>query len=345
MAKTNFATNDALVKKTWEEKLYRDTVRDSYFNRFFGQDSSSLVHVKTQLEKSQGDKITFGLRMRLQAEGVTEGQMLEGNEEKLQVYDYALSLSQYRHAVRDAGAMARKRAMFSIDDESRMALKEWGSEKIDKLCFSALLDTPTKTIYRTAAGLQSTSTPATAKAALTAADSKITPALISALKALAQTGGDVNGTRAFIPIRPVRVDGSEYYVLLAHPDVIYDMKQDATFQTAWRDAQERGKNNPLFKDAAIVWDGVVVHSHPLMTAGTDAGAGSNVPFSRAVFMGAQALTWAWGQRESIVMKEFDYDNEHGYAWGMIAAVGKPKFNSVDFGSISVYLARTNIAGL
>jgi len=40
---------------------------------------------------------------------------------------------------------------------------------------------------------------------------------------------------------------------------------------------------------------------------------------------------------------FDYDNEQGYAWGMIAAAGKPKFNSKDYGVIGVYTARTGVA--
>jgi hypothetical protein len=47
----------------------------------------------------------------------------------------------------------------------------------------------------------------------------------------------------------------------------------------------------------------------------------------------------------MVQEVFDYQNEHGYAWNMIAAAGKPQFNSLDYGSIGVYLARTNISGV
>jgi hypothetical protein len=60
-------------------------------------------------------------------------------------------------------------------------------------------------------------------------------------------------------------------------------------------------------------------------------------------MGAQALVWAWGQREQVIQKNFDYENEHGYAWGIIAGTAKPVFNSLDYGSFGVYLARTKIA--
>jgi hypothetical protein len=45
--------------------------------------TNSIVHVKNDLTKSKGDRITYGIRMRLSGAGVTSGQTLEGNEESL----------------------------------------------------------------------------------------------------------------------------------------------------------------------------------------------------------------------------------------------------------------------
>ena len=347
MAKTAFSTSNDLTKKAWEEKLFRDSVKESYFSKFQGGGSDSIVQVKEQLSKDKGDKITFGLRMRLSGAGVTSGQILEGNEERLVTHSNSVSLEQYRHGVRDDGAMSRQRAMFEISDESRMAIKDWMAEKVDQLQFDALgigagatVD-PTKIFYKTGAStFLATGTAATAKAALNASNSLLTLNFISFIKAWAKTGGN----RQYIPIRPVKVDGKEYYILLVHPDALFDLKASDAYQQAQREAQERGKTNPLFTGASAIWDGVVIHEHENCAVATD-GGGASVAWTRAVFMGAQSLVWAWGKRPEVIQETFDYGNEQGYGIDMIAGVAKSKFNSLDYGSVGVYLARTNVSGV
>lgn len=342
MAETIFTTSDALTKKVWDEKLYRDAVKESYFAKFMQTGSSALVQTKTQLEKEQGDKITFGIRMKLQGAGVTSTQTLEGNEEDLTTHDSSVTLEEYAHAVKDRGPMDRQRAMFSIDEESRSAIKDWMSEKQDALAFAAILNAPTRIFYKdqAAGALSNTTVAATAKAALGSTHSKLTPGFISYLKAWAMTGGGRTGSQ--IPLRPVKVNGKNYFILLVHPDNMYDLKIDTTFSQAMREAQERGKDNPLFEGATAIWDGVVIHEHENCTTGTDAGGGA-IAWSKGVFMGAQALVWAWGRRPKVVEETFDYGRKHGYAVSMIAGTAKPVFNSVDYGSLGVYLARTQIS--
>lgn len=339
MAKTAFATGNALTKKLYEEKLFRDTVKETYFSKFMGEGADSLVQVNNSLTKDQGDNVKFGIRMRLSGTGVTSGQTLEGNEESLTSYDYSVSLEQYRHAVRDAGALDRQRAVFSIDTESEFALKDWGAEKIDKLCFDALFAGPTKIFYKTSSGVLSTGTAATAKSAVTAADSKLTIPMLQHIRTWCLTGGN----RSQTPLRPIKVDGKNHFVLLVHPDVAYDIKQDSTYAGYMQYAQERGKDNPLFTGSVAVVDGIVIHAHENAPIATDGGAGT-VAWSQAAIMGAQSLCWAWGQRPKLVAKNFDYDNEHGYSWGLIAGVGAPKLNSTIYGSVGIYLSRTNISG-
>jgi N4-gp56 family major capsid protein len=111
-----------------------------------------------------------------------------------------------------------------------------------------------------------------------------------------------------------------------------------------REAEIRGKENPLFTGAVAIWDGMIVHAHENCAIATDSGSGSNVPWVKSVVLGAQALCWAWGKRPEVTEETFDYGNEQGYAIGMIAGVKKSVFNSVDYGSLGVYLSRTNVAG-
>ena len=341
MSVTSFTTNNALTKKAWQEKLFRDMPKSSYFGqRFMGSDSNSLIHVTNKVEKDQGDKVTFGIRMRLTGSGQTGEGTLEGNEEDLTTYDYSVSLEQYRHAVRYKNKLSAKRVMFDISAEAQQAIKDWGAEKIDQLCFDAILESPSKIFYKTSAGVLSTAVAATAAGALSAADSKITPAMISALRVWALTGGNYSQT----PVRPIKVDGGEYLVLLVHPDVMYDLKQNSVFNSAREQAQNRGKDNPLFKNAVAIWDDVVIHENLKVPLATD-GGGAAVPYAKCALMGAQALCWAWGAKPEVIKKDFDYENEVGYSFGFIAKAGKPQFNSKDYGCFNVYFARTNVSGI
>src|SRR5688572_11106095 len=129
MGQTVFATNNALTKKLWEERLFRDVEIESYFvSRFMGEDENKLVQVQTDLTKSQGDQITFGLVPNLTGDGVVSGQILEGQEEGLNSHDYSISLEQYRHGTRTRGKLDVQRAMFSIPNVSREKLKIWQAE-------------------------------------------------------------------------------------------------------------------------------------------------------------------------------------------------------------------------
>jgi N4-gp56 family major capsid protein len=341
MAKTIFSTSNTLTKKAYDEKLYRDVVKMAYFSKFMGEGPENLVQVKSQLEKGKGDRITIGLRKRLTGAGVTSGQTLEGNEESLTTYSDNVTLEQYRHAVRSEGAMDEQRAVFEITDEQEQAIKDWGAEKIDQLCFDAITTSPTKVLYLDNSGnFAGTGALATAKAALHATNSKITPNFISAIKAWALTGGN----RAQVPLRPLKVEGGNYLVLLVHPDVRFDLQANSNFQNAMQYAQERGMNNPLFKSAIGIWDNVVIHAHENIPIAAD-GGGASVAWSQGVLMGAQSLAWAWGTRPTTVKETFDYGDENGVAFKFIAGVKKLAFNSQDFGAIGIALSRTNVSGV
>ncbi len=341
--KTVFTSANANTKKLWEERLFRDVEIESYFvSRFMSESENNIVQVQTDLTKSQGDQITFGIVPNLTGDGVTSGQKLEGNEEGITSYDYAIVLEQYRHATRTNGKLDVQRAMFSIPNISREKLKIWGAEKIDKLLVAALVASPTKILYRdgVAGAFSGTTSSATAKAALTAANSKLTPNFISALRVWAKTGG----AAAVYRIRPVKMDGAELYVLLGPPAWMYDLRIDSTFQQAQKDALERGKDNPLFRGAFALWDNVIVHETERISLFTD-GGGASVTGAFGALMGAQSLVWAWGERPNTVQEEFDYKNEIGWAWQMMAKAGKPKFNSKDYGCVGVCLAATNVTGV
>jgi|GEM_PF-3003554 len=370
MARTAVTGNDytpTLRKTAWSELLFRDTLVETYFAQRFAGDAYSklekgmpfesspndIIHIKEDLEgkgpskaKGKGDELVFGLIPRIDPKtnaGVTSGQKLKGKEVALSMYYFSLELERYRQAVSAGTPLDQQRVGFDLQDEARSALKNWGVEKMDLLCFTALdVSTSTTFFYKTSSGVTKTTTAATAKSALTVADGKITPAMVSFMKAWAITGGARASGQ--IPLRPVKVGGRNYYVLLVHPDVMYDWKQDSTVFQAMREAEVRGKENPIFQGASYIWDNVVIHENENITIGTDAGSGSDVPYALCHFLGAQALCWAWGERPSIVEDTDDYEEDFFQAWRVTCKVGKPIFNSKVYGSFSVYAARTNVSG-
>ena len=98
MAALSYGVNDPLAVKLWSKKLAVEALKETYFGRFTGEDSSRLIQIKTESSKGAGDKITVGLRMQLNGAGVSGDGTLEGNEEALVTYSDAIVLDQLRHA-------------------------------------------------------------------------------------------------------------------------------------------------------------------------------------------------------------------------------------------------------
>ena len=336
MSKTSISTSNAAAVKLWSEKQFRDIAKASYFSRFMGTSPESMCQTDTSLESKKGDRITFNLIPRLTGAGVTEGQTLEGNEESLNNYTFSVNLGLLRHAVRDDGSMTRQRAMFEVTEAQSYAIRTWMTEQIDQKAFNALTASPTTIIGGN--GTKYTSG-TTASAALTTSH-LLTPDLISQIKAGAVTGYN----RGQTPLRPLMINGKKHYVLLVHPDVAYDLKTNTDWQTAQQNANVRSlEGNPIFNGALGMWDNVIIHEHENIPIETTWGSGSDVPGAKCQFLGAQALVWAWGQRPSFKTKEFDYDEEMGVSCRMVYGVAKPVFNGLDYGSIAVYVARTQIS--
>lgn len=333
MAKTSFSTSDALTKKLWEEQLFRDTIKASYFSKFMGSTSDNPVTVNEKLTKDQGDTVTFGIRFRLTNAGVADGEALEGQETKLNTSSFALTLVERANAVRDRGPLDRQRAMFSIDEEAQIGIQDWMTEYIDAQCFNAL---STSTSNKYWVNGYSADTSVTASDLLTLKE-------LSKLKAGAITGWNRKQT----PIRPVMVDGVKCFIFLTHPDALFDLYESAQFQQAMREAEVRGKDNPLFLGAKAFYNGIIIHEHENIPIYTNFGASANVAGVKSAFIGQQALCWAWGKRPRIVPVEFDYEREHGFGMSIIYAVGKPKFTyngtARDYGYAELHSARTSIS--
>jgi N4-gp56 family major capsid protein len=150
------------------------------------------------------------------------------------------------------------------------------------------------------------------------------------------------------PIRPVMIDGGEYYVVVLHSYSVTDLRLDIanSAYTSWPDIQmyanKRGLTNPIFTGALGVYNGMILYESTRIYSPV-----SNV--RRNLFLGAQAGTFAVGsaydsiesQRvgKDMLMSWYeqtdDYGNEKGISVGNIFGVKATRFNSKDFGKIVI----------
>ena len=322
---------DGLQVEEWSKELFHETNKELFWTKFMGTGSNNVIQVKNELNAKKGDTIHFGLRYRLSGDGVENDNTLEGNEENMPVKNFSVSVSQLRNAVRSEGQEFEGKYLYSFRMEAMDALKVWLAEKKDSYFFSALALSPTNTV-------------GTAKASLSTSD-LLTPALISKAKARAKLP-----TAGHQRIRPVRIEGKSYYFMIISPEQAYDLKRNAEWLQAQREAGPRGSSNPIFTDSIGVFDGVLIYEHEDVSTFDD-GGGASVHGAMASLLGAQAMVLAQNRQTMWREKTFDYGNELGVSAGFMqnrydsSATGgniKTVFNSKDFAHIGIYTACTDL---
>jgi N4-gp56 family major capsid protein len=314
MATTKYPPN--LVQRAWALDLWKEVREELYFKKFTSEGSDSFITEKTDLKKQKGDRIIIPLLMKLTGAGIAGDDTLEGREEALTYYDMEVTVGQRRHAVRSEGEEEEQKSQLDFRKNAKSALKMWMEELLDGSIFSALCSTPTanRVLYPTGCSALSD----------IASSNKLTTTMIRLAKLRAQL--------ATPKIRPVRVDGKEYYTLLVHPYAADDLKQDSTWLQQQREAGIRGEKNPIFSGALGVYDGVIIHSHENVTTSSEGSGGAQISYN--VLLGAQAGALAIAKEPFWKEKDFDYGNQKGVATGINYGVEKSVFNGEDFAVIT-----------
>lgn len=373
---SNTSSIDALRPQIWSNELFADVMRGMYFteNGMMGKDTNSIIQIKDDLEKKKGDTITVGLTTRLTGGGANGDAELEGQEEAINAYSEDIAIDQKRFAVRLTGDLDEQKNAYDMRADAKEKLTIRMQEFIEMQMFLKLAGVRNTTlvdvngIVYSADALWSNSAAQVPTAdsgagtgaryicansggldALAATD-LMTPELISKAK--------VKAKMANPKIQPLRIKGQDFYVLFVHPWQAYDLKNNATFSQARREAEVRGEQNPIFTGALGVWDGVIVKEHEFVpfldisfSGGTNynfesaaSGTQANADAFRAILCGRQAAVFAkCKQTKGWVEKSFDYENKVGFATGLIGGIQKTAFNSKDYAVICIDTAATALA--
>lgn len=364
MAVTAYGVNDPLAVKLWSKRLSVEVLKNTWATKFMGTSSNAIIHVKDELKKSAGDKITYGLRMQLAGNGVLGDGTLTGNEESLTTYSDAVLINQLRHAVRSAGRMSQQRVPFSIRDEALSGLRDWWSDRYDFAFFNQISGNTAQTDVRWT-GNQAAIAPSYATNYINTIggstgtgtqDQSLTSTLTFVLSLLdkaierARTLGTIGGGTAAIgsnaaAIRPTRIEGKSFYPVFMHPYQVTDMRT-TTSTGQWLDIQKAAmtggevEDNPIFDGALGVYNGCILHSDVRVPLGVSSATSTLAVANtrRAIFVGAQGAMLAFGrengpQRFTWVEELFDYENELGVSAGSIFGLKKAVYNSFDYATI------------
>lgn len=345
-----------LTPQQWDSEFFSEYVRSNRFKRYMGTSPSSVIQVKEDLTRKPGDAVTYAA-VRALAGGVTGNTVLEGNEAELDARSMKVTVNVLRNAVALTEWDEQKSAI-ELRDAGRAGLKMWAQEKMREDIIKALKSLPntagvmTKYEDTTAAeknaflvanadrilfGASKVNSVsgiwATALATLDNTDDKLSPAMISLAKRMAQSASP-----RIMPTRTKEED-EEWFLMWCNPRSFRDLANNAVMTQANRDARVRGvETNPLFTGGSLVWDGVIVREIPEMDAAIAASTG-RLPTNGGIvsngtidcgfnfLVGAQALGVAWAQRLKSTTDTRDYGFRHGVGVQEIRGIEKLMFGT------------------
>jgi hypothetical protein len=345
-----------LTPQIWDDKFFSEYIRSNRFKKYMGTDPANIIQVKEDLTRKPGDRVTFAAARAL-AGGVTGNTVLEGNEAELDLRSLTVGVSPLRNAVVVTDWDEQKSAI-DIREAARPGLKMWAQEKMREDIIRALKSLPnasgvmTKYELTTAAEKNAflvanadrvlfgaskanavSGVWATALATLDNTDDKLSPAMISLAKRMAQSASP-----RITPTRTKEED-EEWFVMFCNPRSFRDLANNSVMTQANRDARVRGvETNPLFTGGSLVWDGVIVREIPEMDAAiaastgrlpTEGGIVSNgtIDCGFNFLCGAQSLGVAWAQRLKSTTDVRDYNFRHGVGVQEIRGIEKLMFGT------------------
>jgi len=337
--KTQFSTNDALTRKKWARDLFSILLKAVEFNDLVGTSDTSIVQMRKELAKGEGDTIKFGIRLPLQQEGIVGYDTVEGNEEKLIFRDFSTTVEELNFAVDTGGKMEEQRIPYNLLEIGKTALQERWADRLSDLMFAHLCGDTTFLINgKTFA--QTPTAPDTyhhikvndvAEASMTAAD-ELDLTFLDRMKQAAEAPDQVTWGSDHYRVRPLMIGGKKYYRVILHNYVFDRLRQNMNIGQ-WGDLQ-RAAGKLAQPNVEFEYNGMLVSKSERIRSLV-----SNV--YRNVLLGAQAAVLAWGgagESKSTTMSFVPYTKDaERYVMirgGGILGIKKVVFNSKDYGVIT-----------
>ncbi len=367
MARTTILPTDPVKRKAWAAKVAEDSIKEQYFARLEGEEgSNSAVVRKSELESGAGDEVITALVAKLRGTPITEGKKLAGAEFKLTNASHTMRINEFRQGVNVGARIDQTRIGYNLKKQGRERLTDYIAEMYEEVIAMAAYGArgvgdeiahfpvgwlgypnpfraPDPAHYF--CGPANTAT----KATLTQAD-VLSLRTLNKLrtKAKKMMGGQPDKA---VKMQQIKMAGKQCYALVCPPEVIQDIRDDSGAQ-GWFEAQKAltaaiGKESEIFKGGAGMFNGVLVDEVETCVKFNDFGAGGNLPATRSLFLGANAIVVAHGTKGmadgmTVGLTEDSDDRGHDAVldFEIIFGADKAQFNGMDYGMVTVDSAFT-----
>lgn len=348
MAQLQITASDAQAVKLWSKVLYKETLAYTHlFKNFLGDTEDAIFYNHNDLEKSAGDSIKYDILLDLIGPGVSGSNIAERNGEAMVFKQNSINIDQHRFPV-GFDLMSQQRTIHQLRESAMTQLKKHWGKFYESMMFRYLGgDTsvnhagntgsaPDGYHYFMCGNNSNTGVIATDEANLGSDDQLV----LEDLDYMREKALVNEGTNA---MRPIRIKGKSYFVLVLHPYVFTDLRQNVggSTKTTWmqiqQNANKRGLDNPALSGAEGEYNGIIIHQSPYVYSPS-----SNV--YRNVLLGAQAGVFAMGNpytkagvssksKDKLVMKWSEESWDHGDKFEVLAGacfgIDKTKFSDRD----------------
>jgi N4-gp56 family major capsid protein len=361
--RTQILPTDPGAVKLWETEVATEQKKKSKYTKMTGTEKSAMPVIrKTSLESGPGDEVTMYLIAKMVGKPREGAEKLAGFEDKLNHFTDKLRIDKHRRAVNCGDIMDQKRVPFDIAEQCKARLSDYAAEVHDEQITMTLAGgrgagneiqhypvgyagfpnafeaaDAAHTLIWDGSVAYNALVAATHKMGLGVVDA----AVMKAKKML----GDVKGGKA-AKMTPCAVDGGSHFVLMTGVEGMYDLRREVgdagflTLQKALMTAE--GKKSVIFQGGTAMHNGTIIDEAETIVKFNDAGAGANVNCMHSMFLGAHAVSVAYGTkgqtrgtRYELSESDLDHGEEEVIVLRLIAGYKKCRFNGMDFGSITV----------
>ena len=342
MAETVFVTDNNLTRKKWAKELYSILMPATEINDLVGTGPNSIIEMRSDLGKGEGDQITFGIQLPLSGEGVVGDDTVSGNEEKLIFRDFKSTIEELNHAVSTGGKMNEQRIPYNLMQRAKEGLQYWWADKLSDMAFAHLCGNAS---YRVAGKMFAQNPEASDvdhilrvnnqanDSAITSSDT-IDLAFLDRMKQLAE----VPTTKDCYKLRPLMLKGKKYFRVILH-NYCFDQLRRNTNIGEWGDLL-RNAQKLAVPNIEIEYNGMLISKSERIYQSAASSVDSTAGCFRNVMLGAQSAVMAWGgagESKSTTMAFVPYTTDAerfvNVRGGGIFGMKKTRFNSKDYGII------------
>jgi len=260
-------------KVAYSKSVTRDSMRKSKIKPFIAtseDDTTSVFKVVLKtLEK--GSVVAIELEDSLTQSGAVGDVDFSASAEEIKKIKQFIPIDGWQHSVPSSTNIVNRRNSDKFKTGATKSLTTWGTMKFDKVAISALSADCTNIVV---CGHHSDSTPTNL-----IKEDVLTTSDVEEAKNRASLGLDASGNATVPPLLPVSTtqnenlgyyDEVEFFIMFVGTNSARNIKNDANWAEARKDALERGKTNPIFSGALGFHDGVLLLN---MKTHTDRDAG------------------------------------------------------------------------